>query len=188
MKSAYQRHDRWVALTGTPGTGKSRVARELVGPVAVAEVADLALATGTGVLSDQGVSVDLARLARHLPSASPGPYPALAVGHLAHFLPVDTAVVLRCHPVELYRRLQRANRLTAKERQANFVAESTDFVLAECTSIGLDTWEVDTTNRPPAAIAREVRSILRRRPERRRAPVDWLADPTVTARLLTRGD
>ncbi|MGI0133242.1 MAG: hypothetical protein ACREDK_09205, partial [Thermoplasmata archaeon] len=94
------------------------------------------------------------------------------------------AIVLRCHPVELARRLARAHRGSARDRQANVEAEATDLVLLEALARHRRVWEVDTTGRSIAEVARQVRSILDHRPPPHHGSVDWLADASVTAHLL----
>ncbi|HTT35308.1 MAG TPA: AAA family ATPase [Thermoplasmata archaeon] len=172
----------WFALTGTPGTGKSTVAR-LLGPgIGVEEVGARALATGAGRRMGPGVEVDLGRLARSV-RGTPVP-PQVVVGHLAHLLPIRRTIVLRCHPVELGRRLARARRGTAADRRANAVAEATDLILLEATRLGRSVIEIDTTRRAPASVARAIRAwVLGGRPPRT-PRIDWLADPEVPAYLL----
>lgn len=176
---------RPVALTGTPGVGKSSVARRLPKGYRAEEVGRLALRWGVAEGSGRDVVVDLPRLARRL-AARPPDAPQVVVGHLAHLLPVDDVVVLRCDPVELGRRLRSARRGTSDERHANVEAEATDVVLLEALRRGLRTWEVDTTGKGPATVAREVERLLRRRPASRYGAIDWLSDPLVTEYLLRR--
>ena len=173
-----------VALTGTPGTGKSTVARLLRARFRVVEVAELARATGARPGPDGSLTVSLPALARRLRAIQP---PAeVVVGHLAHLLPLRDAVVLRCHPVELAGRLRRARRGSAADRFANFVAEATDGILLEAVRLGRRVWEVDTSHRRPESVAREVSRRLRRRGPASYGRVDWLRDPRVTEHLLDR--
>ena len=177
------RPPRPVALTGTPGTGKSAVARLLAPRWSVAEVADLALEFGAGRQTRAGVDVDLARLSRRLRARS-AELPSVVVGHLAHLLPIPDAIVLRCHPVELDRRLARARRGTALQRRENVEAEATDVVLLEAIGLDRRVWELDTTGRSVASVGRSVSRLLTRPPAPRTGTVDWLADPAVTDFLL----
>ena len=106
------------------------------------------------------------------------------VGHLAHLLPVRDVVVLRCHPVELLARLRAAHRGSERERREHTLAEATDVILLEATRLRRRIWEVDTTGRPVAEVAREVDRIVRDRTAPRHGHIDWLADPVVTDYLL----
>jgi broad-specificity NMP kinase len=175
-----------VALTGTPGTGKSRVARALAGTVPSIEVADLALALGAGRRLRHGVEVDLPKLRRALARRGAWGNVELVVGHLAHLLPVRDVIVLRCRPTELERRLARARRGTVAGRFENFVAEATDVILLEAVARRRRIWEVDTTSRPVRSVAREVARRVRARGRASYGRVDWLADARVTAHLLDR--
>jgi len=106
------------------------------------------------------------------------------VGHLSHLLPVRDALVLRCHPVELLARLRKARRGSASDRRENVLAEATDVVLQEALGRRRRVWELDTTGRSVADVAREVDRILRDRDGPHHGAVDWLADPLVTDYLL----
>jgi len=175
-----------IALTGTPGTGKSSVARRLAGRFRVVEVRDLARKVGAVRRRGASVEVDLDALSRAVRRPATVGGPELIVGHLAHLLPLKDAIVLRCHPDELRARLRRARRGTSADRQSNYVCEATDSILIEARRLGRRVFEIDTTNRTVEAVARGVARRLRGQDPARSKPVDWLADPAVTAHLLDR--
>jgi len=108
----------------------------------------------------------------------------LVVGHLAHRLPLRDAVVLRCHPRELRARLERAGRGTPSDRAENVTAEALDLVLVEALARARRVYEIDTTGRPAAAVARAVLRRVRGRGPSAYGRVDWLADPWVQKHLL----
>jgi adenylate kinase len=174
---------RPVALTGTPGTGKSSVAAHLASRFGSVEVADLAVALGAGRRTRSGSVVDVAALARAVRAGRLPVGTDLVVGHLAHLLPLRDVVVLRCHPRELARRLRRRG---ARPARANASAEALDIVLSEAVRPGRRVYEIDTTGRSVAAVAREVARRVRHRGRSSFARVDWLADPWVTTYLLDR--
>lgn len=176
---------RWpVALTGTPGVGKSAVARRLRTRWTAVEVAVLAAEHGAARRRHGALEVDLARLRRALREPRTLAGVDVVVGHLAHLLPAREVIVLRCEPGELLRRLRRARRGGASERRANFVSEAVDLVLSEAVRTGVPVYEVDTTGRPVGAVAREVDRRLRAGGPGRVGLVDWLSRPAVTAHLL----
>lgn len=176
-----------VALTGTPGTGKSAVARALRPTVRSIEVADLAARLGAARHRGRATVVDLRALRRRVLRDPDWSTYDLVVGHLAHLLPVDEAIVLRCRPAELARRLVRARRGSADERRENVVCEATDLIVIEALRQRHPVFEIDTSRRSIATVARAVRARLRRPGAVRVGTVDWLADPAVTAHLLDRG-
>lgn len=169
----------WWALTGTPGTGKSSTARALGAEPIALEVPWIAAAAGALRDRRSGREVDLVRLGRYL-TRRPVPGPALIVGHLAHRLPVQGAIVLRCHPGELTRRLAR-RRPVEPPIATNAIAEAIDLVAGEAHRRLRRVVEIDTTHRAPTGVARRVRAALAGDPRSDR--VDWLADPAVTDRI-----
>jgi adenylate kinase len=182
-------HRRWrapFALTGTPGTGKSSVAARLGPRHPSEEVGKAARAVGAATGRGRSTVVDLARLAVAWKGGRSAP-PTLLVGHLSHLAPIQNAIVLRCHPETLARRLRRADRGRPSERAANYVSEALDVVLIEALAHHRTVWEIDTTGRSPADVAREVVRILDGRAAPHHGGVDWLSDPRVTAHLLRGG-
>ncbi|HLM90601.1 MAG TPA: hypothetical protein VK424_00875 [Thermoplasmata archaeon] len=147
---------------------------------------NLAVEAQCGRRVGKGILVDLAALRRKFPALHRARPYDLYVGHLAHLLPIRDVVVLRCHPVELGRRLARARRGTRADQNANVVAEAIDLVLREALAPGHRVWEVDTSGRTPADVAGEVEHHLTRRGPSRVGRVDWLADTRVTNYLLDR--
>lgn len=176
---------RPIALTGTPGTGKSSVARLLARRHPVVEVAELGRALGLArERKDGGLTIDLARVARALRT---GRLPwVVLVGHLAHLLPVRDVIVLRCHPIELERRLARARRGRRRERRENALSEALDLVLIEALGGRRRVWEIDTTHRSVRAVARDVEARLAHGGRPSYGRIDWLADPKVTREILDR--
>lgn len=152
-----------VALTGTPGTGKSSVARELrrLGE----RVIDLnALARESRSLlrrdRERGArEVNLTRLNGLLRREGGRVF---VEGHLSHLLGVDAAVVLRCSPPVLRRRLRGRRYPEAKVRE-NSLAEALDVITVEAVGrLGEGrVAELDTTRRSAASTARVILRLVR---------------------------
>lgn len=121
------------------------------------------------------VEVDLEAASR-LVTQRGASLPVLVVmGHLAHFLPVDAVLLLRCRPSVLGARLRQRGDPEADIR-ANMEAEWTDLILFESLATGVPVFEHDTTRETPAATARWIRRVLRGAETPRHGIVDWLAD------------
>ena len=149
-----------VAVTGTPGTGKTTAVEAADTGLDVVHLNDLIreadLATGED--PDRGSLVaDLDAIADRLA----GREDILVESHLAHHLEADRVVVLRCHPESLRDRLldRGESEATAEE---NAEAEALDVVLSEAVAEhGRDAvYEIDTTDRPPAAVAADLEAVV----------------------------
>jgi adenylate kinase len=150
-----------LALTGTPGTGKTTVAGYLDTDLPVIDVnrrieaADLT----AGVDADRGSWIaDLAAVRDRFADLDD----VVLESHLAHRLPADRVVVLRCAPAALDARLRERGEPAAKAAE-NAEAEALDLLLAEAVAEHGEgnVYEIDTTDREPAAVARTVEAVIR---------------------------
>lgn len=136
-----------VALTGTPGVGKTTLARHAA--AAGWTVVDLgALAKEHAAVvgrdeEDDADVVDVERLRGRLP---PGAGPTLVDGHLSHLLGLDTVWILRCHPDPLRGRLE-ARGYTKRKVTENVEAEAMDLILQEAAATGARIVQRDATHR-----------------------------------------
>jgi adenylate kinase len=170
----------WIALTGTPGTGKTSVSRFLARRHLVVEVAS---PVSTRFRNRRTVTVNLRELSRTLRRRRVRGPPAVLVGHLAHLLPIRDVFILRCHPLELERRLRRRG-TGPRVIEDNMVVEATDFILLEVLRDRRRAWEIDTTGRRALAVAREIERDLDRRIAPHHGSIRWLEDPRVAERLI----
>lgn len=149
-----------VALTGTPGTGKTTVADRTSTDLTIvpltAVVRDAGLVTGRDADRDTLVA-DIDALREHFA----GQDDVLFESHLAHHLPVDRVIVLRCHPEVLERRLG-ARDWPVDKITENAEAEALDVILAEAveTHTRDRIYEIDTTDRTPDQVARTVEAVI----------------------------
>lgn len=147
-----------IAVTGTPGTGKTSVSRELAGLLGYEYVDVNAFAGREGVETEYDeergtTAVDVESLVATL-QGEVGEN-AVLDGHLSHFFPVDLTVVLRCEPSELQGRLAGKGWNEEKIRE-NVEAEVLDLILHEAVKMRERVVEVDTTGRKPAEVAEEI--------------------------------
>lgn len=168
-----------IALTGTPGTGKTSVAEALGQELDSQVMAVNALADETATERDDerdAAIVDPEQLqAAYERRDIPGD--AILEGHLAHHLPADVTVVLRCHPDELGERLRNKG-WGERKVQENVEAEAIDVVAGEAMQERETVMEIDTTGKDPAAVAHEIADILTRDAYDDHAPgqVSWDLD------------
>lgn len=162
-----------VALTGTPGTGKTTVADMVETELPVIHLndvigeADLVTERDT----DRGSLVaDMDAVAEWLEGRD-----GLVDSHLAHHFQSDRVIVLRCHPEELESRLRGRGEPDAMISE-NAESEALDVLLAEAVEAhGQDrVYEIDTTGRAPKAVAREVEAVLAGTREPSAGEVDFI--------------
>ena len=139
-----------LALTGTPGTGKSTVARILASNgLEVIELGELAKEKKLLEKLDRKrgtYEVDVKKLDRAV--GDTGDKTTVLVGHLAHLLSSDMVIVLRCRPSALAKRLKERGYPDRKVAE-NAEAEALDVILVESVESGREVYEVDTTNITP---------------------------------------
>lgn len=149
-----------VAVTGTPGTGKTSSCEVLARRgYAVVDLDEAARAGGFVVGRDEArqsdeVDVDALRENLRVPAKI-----AFLRSHYAHEMDVDLAVVLRCSPAVLRERLEARGWPPAKVRE-NVEAEAIDVITQQAVERLPFVYEVDTTARTPEETADVVLEIL----------------------------
>lgn len=156
----------WVALTGTPGTGKTTLAaglRRAGFPVVdlARFVEDFSLAHGRDVGRGSDL-VDPTRVGRALKRILGDEARLILDSHWSHEVPgVRFAIVLRTRPSLLRKRLSR-RRWSAAKVHENVDAEAIDLILQEAAYRfeSKNVAEFDTTQTTPPALLRRVRKAL----------------------------
>lgn len=148
-----------VAVSGTPGTGKTTATELVDGDVEVLHLNEVIEREGLYTERDEArdsLVVDLDAIEEWL-----GDREGIVESHLAHLLPADRIVVLRCHPDRLESRLRERGETDAKAKE-NAESEALDLILSEAVSEhGRESvYEIDTTDREPEAVAREIERVL----------------------------
>lgn len=164
-----------VALTGTPGVGKTTLAAVAArNGWRVVDVKAWAAKEGCIVGHDEADAadvIDTKRLGRKVPPDDGGK--VLYEGHLSHELPLDAAWVVRLDPDELARRLAARGYAAAKVRE-NVEAEAIDIILQEALARFPRLVQRDGTRRSPEALYKtfaDVRLESLKAPDLE--PVDW---------------
>ena len=166
-----------VAITGTPGTGKTSACAILdrMG-YAVLDLEEVARREGCVVGRDDArgsdeVDIDLLRAKLHVPAKL-----AFLRGHYSHRMDVDTVIVLRCRPSVLRQRLEDRGWPPSKIRE-NVEAEAIDAILQEAAGRLPFVFEVDTTQVTPNETAEAILGILQGKTKGHEpGSVDWTSE------------
>ena len=148
-----------IAVTGTPGTGKTTATELVDGDLELIHLNEAIEREGLYTERDEGrdsLVVDLDAIEAWL-----GDREGIVESHLAHLVPADRVVVLRCRPDELERRLRERGEREEKASE-NAESEALDLILSEAVSEhGRErVYEIDTTDREPEAVAREIERVI----------------------------
>jgi adenylate kinase len=158
-------------ITGTPGTGKSSAAEELIRRgYPVVHLSDTVRAYVIGEDEERDTLViDEDRWKREFT-----PVEGFVEGHLAHLLPCDRVVVLRCRPDLLLARLRSRGYTEGKCRE-NAEAEALDVCLIETLERHEPghVLELDATEIPAGRVADIVEDFLRGRIPPAHGRIDW---------------
>lgn len=160
-----------VAVTGTPGVGKTTVARLLADELDAAyfDVSkEVREGASSGYDEERGVPVADIDALRDAVSEDED---IVLDGHLSHHLEPDAVVVLRCRPDVLRSRLEERGWNDEKVRE-NIESETLDILLAEALGTDASVFEFDTTDATPEETAESVLRALEE-DEESFGVVDW---------------
>ena len=161
-----------VAVTGTPGVGKTS-ACALITRMRIVHVNNLVDELGLASGYDRvrrTKEVDVPKLAKAVAKMEGD---MLLEGHFSHLLGPDLAIVLRCSPKVLEKRLKKKG-WTERKIHENVEAEAVDVSLIEAIESVPEVCEIDTTNMKPGQVARAIESIISgERQKYRVGHVDW---------------
>jgi adenylate kinase len=149
----------FIAVTGTPGTGKSSVCTAL--GLAYLDLHRVIEELGlyTGIDQERGSLIaDLDRLRDYVLQLKEQPLLILE-GHLAHLLEPEVAIVLRANPLVLAARLEQKG-FPPQKIQENVEAEALDVILVEAVDLCAVVYEVDTSAISVEEVAAVVRAII----------------------------
>ena len=157
-----------VAVTGTPGTGKTTATTLLENRPDAFDV-DLDVVHLNEVIREEGLTeghdderdsavADLDAVRDWLD----GREDLLVESHLAHRVDADRVIVLRCHPEKIEQRLRERGESEESARE-NAESEALDVILAEAVDRhGPEAvYEIDATSLEPAEVATEIAAVAR---------------------------
>jgi len=151
-----------VAITGTPGTGKSSVGLELARRkrevLELSEFVESHLLKGRKDKARDTYEVDVEAVDELL-KREPSGQNRIYLGHLTHFLTVDLIIVLRCRPSILKTRLE-GRGYNKKKVAENVEAEGCDVILVEAMESSTPVCEIDTTALNVGQVADAVEEVL----------------------------
>jgi adenylate kinase len=148
-----------IAITGTPGTGKTSVCK-----AHGLECLDLNIVIEnqgfyTGVDPRRGCLIaDLDKLQEYMRHKEEQKL-LIIEGHLAHFMNPDVAIVLRANPAVLTERLKQKG-FPAQKIKENVEAETLDVILVEAVELCEIVHEVDTSGKSVEEVAAVVQEII----------------------------
>ncbi len=155
-----------IAITGTPGTGKTSISKIL--QKNGFEVIDLNKVACEKIFligrdeKRDSMIVDVEKFNEHIKKNYIGKNIVFIEGHLSHLLKnVDKVIVLRCHPAELRKNLSKKG-WNAKKIKENLEAELLDIILCEAVEIHPknNIFEIDTTSKSIDAVASSIIEII----------------------------
>jgi len=162
-----------IALTGTPGTGKSTIADDLIQRGhRIIRVNDTIgpYITGTDPKQDTRI-VDIERWSAEFPHSD-----GIIEGHLSHLLPAEQIIILRCRPDILKARLIERGYSEEKVSE-NTEAELLDVILIEALEEHTpeQIYEIDATDMSVPEVADMIDGIIAGRIAPGHGIVDWLS-------------
>ncbi|MBI4162445.1 MAG: adenylate kinase family protein [Candidatus Aenigmarchaeota archaeon] len=170
-----------ISISGTPGTGKTAVAKELSRQLNASIIDLKTVARKLPFMYDKkrkSLVVDPKLLQGAVKDAVKDEnFPILLEGHLAHLLDSEIVIVLRTNPVVLEKRLQKRKWSGAKIRE-NIEAEMLDIIVAEAIEKHgkKEIIEIDSSKKTPKAIAALIVKLMKNPKQRIKyatGKIDW---------------
>jgi adenylate kinase len=161
-----------IALTGTPGTGKTTVCGFIAEhsqyrkQYRITDLNKLVIDEKLYTEKDEernSYNADLEKLeerVKQVISQAPEGMDIIMEGHLSHYLPADAIVVLRANPVALRKRLGKRKEYSFEKVKENANAEALDVILVESVERSQNVFEINTTDATPLAVVKSVISIV----------------------------
>jgi broad-specificity NMP kinase/uncharacterized protein (UPF0218 family) len=154
-----------VAITGTPGTGKTEAAKALAKRMRWKWFSLNSIAESKGLYEGYDKErmskiVDIRRLREEVNELATENDNMIIEAHYAHDMPCDVVIVLRTNPDVLRKRMVKKSFHTEKVAE-NLEAEMMQVILDEAQETRKSVYEIDTTRKTPEKAAREIEKIIR---------------------------
>ncbi|MCD6590774.1 MAG: DUF359 domain-containing protein [Candidatus Aenigmarchaeota archaeon] len=155
-----------IAITGTPGTGKTEVAKALSRRLGWMWVSLNELAAEEDLYKGYDKKrkckiIDIDKLKEEVKILGVSHKNLIIESHYAHEMPADIVIILRTHPKVLRKRMEKKGFPEAKISE-NMEAEIMEIIKDEAYLYNRNVFEVDTTNKTPDQAAQEIKKILDR--------------------------
>ncbi|MCL2032283.1 MAG: adenylate kinase family protein [Methanomassiliicoccaceae archaeon] len=152
-----------IAITGTPGTGKTHLAEEL--RLRGYDVLDLnEHIKNNGLLEEKDEARDTYCVDTDALDLSLEAYRAggmiIVEGHISHCVGCDMVIVIRCRPDTLAKRLRERGYSEDKVRE-NVQAEILDVILCESAETGVPVFELDSSDHSTEEMADMAEGIIK---------------------------
>jgi len=158
-----------LSISGTPGTGKTSVAKALAKKLGWALIDLNRLARQKGLYSGYDRArksriVDLKGLSSEVRKISLARKNLILDSHYSHDMPCDVVVILRTNPRELRERMRKKG-WNGKKIEENIEAEIMEVVREEALERAKTVLEIDTTDKKPECIAEQIIKNLKLKPK-----------------------
>lgn len=163
-----------IAISGTPGTGKTAVAKILSRKLKAKTLTVDFLVKKYNIRASYDKKrktkiIDEKKLANAAKQEAKKYRVAVFEGHLSHFAAADSTIILRTSPQELERRMKK-KKWNKKKIRENVEAESVGIISREAGGM-----EIDTTSKTPKNVAQLILKLLNNYPMQRKylKKIDW---------------
>ncbi len=164
-----------IAVTGTPGTGKTSVSKELAEETGLdyIPINELAREKDCIISYDEERDSDVVDV-KALREETEGLEDCVLDGHLSHFMDNDMVFVLRCKPSELKERLEKKG-WDEEKIEENVDAEIVGVIEGEARNSNDEVYSIDTTEKEAEKIAETIKDIIKGGSgEEYRKHFDWI--------------
>ncbi|MEM5872144.1 MAG: DUF359 domain-containing protein [Candidatus Aenigmatarchaeota archaeon] len=157
-----------IAITGTPGTGKTEVAKALSKLLGWPWFSLNEIAAEKNLYQGYDEErmvkiVDIEKLKEEVNVLATIHKNIIIESHYAHEMPCDIAIVLRADPKVLRERMF-SKGFHEEKISENIEAEIMGVIKEEAIQLGREVYEIDTTKKRPDVVAKKIEKIIKNRP------------------------